>query len=97
MNVYIEVNNQFSASGFNLPPGSMAYRVLEVSNEISRKNRSALNREIIISQAELAEEYTVYNKPGKIEASLMDFHNQQQARLKPLKQQLLLELMFLML
>jgi hypothetical protein len=45
--LFREVEDQYSATGFALPPGSLASRVLEVSNEISRKT-DQLNREIAV-------------------------------------------------
>ncbi|WP_289020410.1 hypothetical protein [Desulfobacter postgatei] len=80
--LYREVENQFSATGMHLPSGAFAARLLEVSNEISRKN-DQLNREIIINQAELAQKNTQFTveQARQIEASLMDFFQRQQDRL----------------
>jgi hypothetical protein len=80
--LYREVENQFSATGMHLPSGAFAAMLLEVSNEISRKN-DQLNREIIINQAELAQKNTQFtvDQARQIESSLMDFFQRQQDRL----------------
>lgn len=79
--LYKEVEDQFSASGFTLPSGTYAARMLEVSNEISRKN-DQLNRDIVISQAELAQKNTQFTteQAKQLEKMLMDFYHQQESR-----------------
>lgn len=79
--LYKEVENQFSATGFNLPSGAFAYRMLEISNEISRKN-DQLNREITINQADLAQKNTHFTveQARQLEGMLIEFFNQQQNR-----------------
>ncbi len=79
--LYREVEDQFSAAGFSLPSGAYASRMLEVSNEISRKN-DQLSREITISQADLAQKNTQFTveQARQIESMLMDFFNQQENR-----------------
>jgi len=79
--LYQEVENQFSATGFTLPSGSFASRMLEVSNEISRKNDQT-NREITINQAELAQKNTQFttDQARQIETLLIEFYNQQENR-----------------
>ena len=79
--LYEEVQNQFSATGFNLPNGAYASRLAMVSNEISRKN-DQLSREITISQAELAQNNTQFTTQQAVvlEQMLRDFFNQQESR-----------------
>lgn len=79
--LYDEVQNQFTAIGFNLPSGAYASRLLAISNEISRKN-DQLNREIIISQAELAQKNTQFNTQQAVilEQMLVNFFNDSENR-----------------
>ena len=79
--LYRDVQAQFSGAGFGLPSGSLASRMFELSSEISRKN-DQLNREITISQAELAQKNTQFtvDQARQIESSLMDFFTAQQSR-----------------
>ena len=79
--LYNEVVDQFSAAGFSLPSGAYASRTLEVSNEISRKT-DQINREITISQADLAQKNTQFTveQARQIEGMLMEFFNQQETR-----------------
>lgn len=79
--LYEEVQNQFSATGFNLPNGAYASRLTSVGNEISRKN-DQLNREITISQAELAQNNTQFTTQQAvvIEQMLVNFFNAQEDR-----------------
>ena len=79
--LYQEVQNQFSATGFGLPSGAFASRLLQVSSEISLKNDQA-SREITINQAELAQKNTQFTteQAGLLEKMLVDFHNSQQER-----------------
>ena len=79
--LYEEVQNQFSATGFNLPNGAYAARLNSVSNEISRKNIQ-LSREILISQAELAQNNTQFTTQQAVvlEQMLVNFFNDQENR-----------------
>jgi len=79
--LYDEIQNQFSATGFNLPSGAYASRLLAVSNEISRKN-DQLNRDVTISQAELAQNNTQFTTQQAValEQMLVGFFNEQQNR-----------------
>ncbi len=79
--LFQEVQNQFAATGFNLPSGAFASRLLQVSSEISLKNDQA-NREITISQAELAQKNTQFTTEQAVilERMLVDFFNLQQDR-----------------
>lgn len=79
--LYQEVQDQFTATGFGLPTGAYAARLLQVSSEISLKNDQA-NREITIAQAELAQKNTQFTveQAGILEKMLVDFFNAQQNR-----------------
>lgn len=79
--LYQEVQNQFSASGIELPSGAYAARLLEVSNEISRKN-DQINREITINQAELEQKNIQFSVQQAVvlEQMLVGFFNDQQNR-----------------
>jgi hypothetical protein len=79
--LYNEVENYFEARGFSLPPGAMAGRLAEAAREISRNN-TAINAEITISQAELAQTNTHFmiDKGVQLEGMLRDFFNQQANR-----------------
>lgn len=79
--LYDDVQNQFAATGFNLPSGAYASRLLSISNEISRKN-DQLNREIIISQAELAQNNTQFTTQQAVvlEQMLVNFFNDSENR-----------------
>jgi hypothetical protein len=79
--LFQEVQDQFSATGFSLPSGAMASRLLQVSSEISTKNDQA-SREIAINQAELAQKNTHFTieQASILERMLVDFFNNQQNR-----------------
>jgi hypothetical protein len=79
--LYQEIQNQFSATGFELPPGSYAARMMQVSNEISLKNDQA-SREITINQAELAQKNTHFTleQARLLEQLLVEFYTNQQNR-----------------
>jgi hypothetical protein len=79
--LYQEIQNQFSATGFELPSGSYAARMMQVSNEISLKNDQA-SREIAINQAELAQKNTQFTiqQAVVLEQMLGQFFNAQQDR-----------------
>lgn len=80
--LYQEVQDQFAATGFGLPSGAYASRLLQVSNDISLKNDQA-SREIAINQAELAQKNTHFTieQARMLEGLLMEFFNQQENRL----------------
>lgn len=79
--LYQEIQNQFAATGFGLPSGAYASRLLQVSSEISAKNDNA-NRDIAIAQAELAQKNTQFTieQAGILEKMLVDFFHTQQNR-----------------
>lgn len=79
--LYQEIQNQFAATGFGLPSGAYASRLLQISSEISAKNDNA-NRDISIKQAELAQNNTQFTieQAGILEKMLRDFFNEQQNR-----------------
>lgn len=87
--LYQEVQNQFAATGFGLPTGAYASRLLQVSSDISLKNDQA-NRDITIAQAELAQKNTLFSveQAGILERMLVDFFNAQQTRSLQAKQAL---------
>jgi len=87
--LYQEIKDQFAATGFNLPSGAMASRLLQVSSDISTKNDQA-SREIAISQAELAQKNTHFTieQAGILEKMLVDFFDSQQNRLLQSQQML---------
>jgi hypothetical protein len=79
--LYREIEDQYSSTGFELPTGALASRLLEVASEISRKNDQA-SWEVMIKQAELAQTNTHFtiDKAVAIEQMLRDFFNQQETR-----------------
>jgi len=79
--LYQEVQDQFSATNFNLPSGAFASRLLQISSEISLKNDQA-SREITINQAELAQRNTQFTTEQAVvlERMLVEFFNSQQDR-----------------
>ena len=54
---YREAENYFASRGYDLPPGALAGRLLEINREIVR-NRTQINAEISIEQARLAQNNT---------------------------------------
>lgn len=79
--LYREMEDQFSATGFRLPSGALASRLQQAAEEISRKTDQT-NREITISQAELAQNNTQFSVQQAVacEKILRDFFSQQQTR-----------------
>lgn len=79
--LYQEIQNQFSATGFELPSGAYAARMLQISNDISLKNDQA-SREIVINQAELAQKNTHFTiqQAVLLEQVVSTFFNSQQDR-----------------
>ena len=79
--LYRETEDQLSATGFDLPTGALASRLLEIAAEISRKNDQA-SWEIMIKQAELAQTNTHFTveKSIAMEQVFRDFFEKQEAR-----------------
>lgn len=79
--LYRETEEYFSSRGWLMPPGAMAGRLAEVSQEIA-KNNTDLNGKIAIEQAELAQKNTqfVIEKGINLETILRDFFNNSAAR-----------------
>lgn len=79
--LYRQIEDQYSSTGFELPTGALASRLLEAASEISRKNDQA-SWEIMIKQAELAQNNTQFtvDKAVAIEQMLRDFFNKQEER-----------------
>jgi len=79
--LFQEVQNQFAATGFGLPSGALAHRLLQVSSEISTKNDNA-SRDITINQAELEQKNVQFSVQQAVvlEQMLVTFFNEQQNR-----------------
>jgi len=57
--LYAETENYFAARGYEIPPGMLSGRLLEITKEINRNNQQ-LNYEITIEQARLAKEHSQF-------------------------------------
>ena len=79
--LFRETEEYFASRGWEIPPGAMAGRLAEVSQEIA-KNNTDLNGKIAIEQAELAQKNTqfVIEKGINLETILRDFFNNSAAR-----------------
>jgi hypothetical protein len=79
--MYSEALNFFSSRGWDLPPGALSGRLLEVSNQINQ-SREDLNNDILIQQSKLAQENTHFIITSSIqnEKNLLDYTNQYQQR-----------------
>ena len=80
--LYQEIQNQFNATGFSLPSGAYANRLLQISSEISVKNDNA-SRDITINQAELEQKNIQFSVQQAviIEQMLITFFQEQQNRI----------------
>lgn len=58
--LYTEAEDYFASRGWVLPPGVLSGRLLEIQKEIYREN-GQLNYEVMIKQAELADQNTRHN------------------------------------
>jgi hypothetical protein len=74
--VYTEAEQYYAARGFTLPPGALGQRLLQAVIEITRAN-AALNQDIMIKQADLAQTNThfMYQQAIALEAIIMDYTN----------------------
>ena len=63
---YKEAENYYSSRGYDLPPGALTGRLLEINREIVR-NRTQINAEISIEQARLAQNNTQFSYTKSIE------------------------------
>lgn len=74
--LYRETEEYFASRGWAIPPGAMAGRLAEASQEIA-KNNTELNGKIAIEQAELAQKNSQFmvDKGLNLETILRDFHN----------------------
>ena len=75
------IRDNMAGSGFPLPSGVFASRVLEAENKILR-TREDLNKDILVQQSELAQKNTqfVVEKAVQLENVLIEYHNQVQTR-----------------
>lgn len=73
--LYTEASEYFASRGFTLPPGSLAGRLNEINQQISRNNLNA-SRDITINQAELAQKNSQYAIEAgiKLEGMIRDFY-----------------------
>jgi hypothetical protein len=79
--LYTKVMDHYGSNGFNFPTGILGAKLTEMLSEASRKTDQT-NREILISQADLAQKNTHFTieQAGVLEKMLRDFHNAQANR-----------------
>ena len=73
--MYTEAENYFAARGWNLPPGMLSGRLADITREISKADDD-INYEIMIKQAEIADQNTRHNKEVSVqfEGILRDYY-----------------------
>jgi hypothetical protein len=80
--LYAETEEYFAARGYEIPPGMLSGRLLEVTKEINRNNQQ-LNHEISIEQARLAKEHSqfIISSAIQLEGQEKELFNATAARL----------------
>lgn len=73
--LYTEAEDYFASRGWTLPPGMLSGRLTEIQKEISRED-AQLNYEVMIKQADLADQNTRFNLEQAInlEKILRDYY-----------------------